>query len=103
MSRDHIYDFCQRHSVNKIDIQYRNNDIGLKKFGIVSDPPAALCKLELPEDSLLEIIELEEKARALIGQATKEEELRALYPSVQKAYEDYQILLRLTNKEQNDI
>lgn len=99
MDHNKIYEFCEKHRIRNLDIKYSGE---LSKFGIPGSGNA-MCELEIAQEDLIALIEFEIKAKAIIKHLNEEKELRDKYESVQKAYDEYQLLLAITQKEQNDI
>lgn len=95
-----IEDFCQEYCVGQISVDYKN--YGLSQFGIESKH-AVICEMKLPHEQLVRLIERQAEAIEMIAQQEKEKDLRLAYDSVRQAYDEYQLLLALTQKEQNEL
>lgn len=91
--------FCREYRIEKMSVEYLRND--LSSYGIEVSQ-GALCKLELPYEQLFRLIETQEESTILMLSQVKEKELRNTYESVQTAYNEYQLLLTLTQKEENE-
>jgi len=102
MDQKTLFDFCARHNIAKMDMQYR--DSGLSRFGmgLSGEEPTIICKLEIPVNNLNELAKFELEASHLYHQIAEEAVLREKNPTVMKAYEAYKLLLNLTLEENNE-
>ena len=98
---DLIYSFCEKHRILKLDVQYRN-DSDLSKFGIPHpNSRSATVKLEIDQSELHNMIELEHNADKMHKELLRNSRTREECPAVQRAYEHYQLLLTLAQKEED--
>lgn len=96
-----VYAFCQEYGIAKLNVEYKTNE--LSRFGInVGVAGEATCKLEMPQDLLYKLIEDQTATKELLEERKQERLLRDKYESVKKAYDEYQLLLTLTQKEQEN-
>lgn len=99
MEHTKIYAFCEQHYIRNLEIKYSGE---MSKFGIPGSG-VAVCEIEIDQEELIKLIEFETKAKSILKLLDEEKELRDKYTAVQKAYDEYQLLLTITQKEQNDI
>ena len=111
---DNLEEFCKRHRVYAINtqkvcqktipIRARVYD-GLSFFDIETEP---LCSMEIPLSELEKIAEFESVVcnsmrsqgsfgiyEMMMKEKEQEQYLRSKYPSVKKAYDQYQLILKL--------
>lgn len=101
MDSEHLKEFCDEYYIAKLNIVYKRNH--LSQLGI-DVSMGANCELELPYSQLIRLMEIESKANNIIKLLNEEKEIRDRCNAAQKAYEEYQLLLILSKKEQqNDI
>ena len=87
-------DFFSKYDLHKLDIQYRSSPTA--KFGMsYSDP--TICKLELDLDSLEKLITNDKLATEINEQYNKELTIRLSNQTVQTAYNEYRMLLKLVD------
>lgn len=98
MDHTEIYEFCKKRRIRNLEIKYSGE---LATLGIPSGGDA-ICELEIAQDDLIKLIEFEIKAKTIIKHLNQEKELRDRYASVQNAYDEYQLLLAITQKEQQN-
>ena len=101
MDSKNLEKFCSEYCIGKLNVEYKRNK--LSQFGI-DVSIGATCELELPHDQLLRLIELEAKAKSITKLLNEEKEIRDNCEAARKAYEEYQLLLIMAKREQqNDI
>lgn len=83
-----------------MDVQYRN-DIELSRFG-VQVPSYATVKLEIDQGELHNMIQFEHDAEVLHKEHKRDRHTREECPAMQQAYEQYQLLLKLAQTEEDE-
>ena len=105
MDQKTLFDFCARHSISKMDMQYRDSGLtkfGLAGMGLAGEEPTAICKLEMPLTQLTELAKFELEATQLFQELANEAEIQFKNPAVANAYAAYKILLNLSQEEPNE-
>ena len=89
--------FCKIYAVSNLDISYTQSE--LEKFGITDriDPTA---KLTMTVDSIKTIMDQNDLYGAYLQERARDSLTRLRNPAVRKAYEEYQILLKLTQEKE---
>lgn len=122
MNKNPVKDFCEMHGINIIDTNKRahkmtkmntkffqfSDDYNIVKEEILQYETEPLFTIEITESELQKIAEFESQVfnhmrakghydmfSVMIEQKEREKLLRDRYPAVQKAYENYSLMLKL--------
>jgi len=100
MDQAKIYSFCQRFCAINMQMEYRASE--LSKFGVNDGSHTCTYELKIPGNQLENLIHTIEGANVILEAHRKEEEQRNSCEAVQKAYDEYMLLLALV-KESNEL
>jgi hypothetical protein len=93
MDHNDIYKFCSDYNIINLDINSEKHSFRVD----------TICKLEIAQSDLIKLIEFESKAKTMITTLNEENEIREKHIAVEKAYDEYKLLLLLTQKEKHEI